>query len=72
MLSLAYDRSVSSPLRYDVDGRLHCEAAVISAASVDGYLGAEIPGYRALGLDPSRTYQLLRGPDELRPKYRSV
>jgi hypothetical protein len=34
--------------------------ANISKAAVNGYLGREIPDWQALGLDPSREYQLLR------------
>jgi uncharacterized protein len=50
----------------DRDGRLHVEMANISKAGVCPYRGKEIPGWQQLGLDPNRTYQLLRDPDELR------
>jgi uncharacterized protein len=67
MRSFAFDRASSSQQRsFDVDGRLHVASAPISAASVDGYLGSEIPGGDEIGLNPSLTYQLLRDPDELR------
>lgn len=60
---LAFDRL--SARQKDVDGRLHVTGAHISKATVNGYRGNEIPGYEALGLDPTRVYQLLRAPDEL-------
>lgn len=60
---LAFDRS--SVRTIDVDGRLHVAANPISKACVNPYTGREIPDWEALGLDPARTYQLLRDPDEL-------
>jgi hypothetical protein len=62
---LALDRTTSGRT-YDLDGRLRVEASRISKAAVNPYLGREIPDFATLGLDPSRTYQLLRDPDELR------
>ena len=58
----AFDRSARS---IDGDGHLHVSSSVITCARVSPYLGAEIPGYVELGLDASRTYHLLRDPDEL-------
>lgn len=58
----AFDRSMR---RTDVDGRLHVESCNISKANVCPYYGREIPNYEALGLDPTRIYQLYRDPDEL-------
>jgi hypothetical protein len=49
----------------DVDGRLHVDQANISKATVNPYKGEEIPDWEQLGLDPKKTYQLLRHPDEL-------
>jgi hypothetical protein len=67
MRGFAFDRASSSQQRsFDVDGRLHVASAPISAASVDGYLGAEIPDFESMHLDPSCIYQLFRDPDELR------
>jgi uncharacterized protein len=63
-LALAYDRS-ASVRRYDRDGRLHIESAVLSAACVSGYKGAEINGWQGLGLKPDRVYPILRPPEEL-------
>src|SRR5580693_7402148 len=51
---------------FDRDGRMHVGTANISKAGVCPYRGKEIPGWERLGLDPDRTYQLLRDPDELR------
>lgn len=60
---LAFDRA--SVRSFDVDGRLRVELTNISKATVNGYLGSEIPGGEELGLDPRRIYQLLRDPKEL-------
>lgn len=60
---LAYDRATVRA--YDADGRLHVRVANLSKAAVNPYLGDEIPGAERLGLDPRRTYMLLRDPDEL-------
>lgn len=48
------------------DGRLKIKLANISKANVSPYRGKEIPGWKELGLDPDRVYNLLRDPDELR------
>lgn len=50
----------------DVDGRLHVTDCVLTAAQVNGYLGAEIPGVESLGLDVNAVYQLYRDPAALR------
>jgi hypothetical protein len=60
---LAYDRA--SVRTYDSDGRLHVAVAPLSKATVNPYLGGEIPGAEALGLDPAKTYFLLRPAEEL-------
>lgn len=60
---LAFDRSMRTK---DADGRLHVELTPISKACVNGYRGDEIPNATELGLQPTRIYQLLRDPDELR------
>lgn len=62
---LALDKAVSTR-SYDVDGRLHVDLTPISKATVNGYVGSEIPRWRELGLDPNRWYRLLRDPEELR------
>ena len=60
---LALDASVRS---YDVDGRLRVATSHISKACVSPYMGSEIPGWEALGLDPHQVYGLLRAPTELK------
>lgn len=59
----AFDRD--SVRTYDKDGHLHVETANISKATVNPYVGREIPGYEKLGLDPDKIYNLLRDPAEL-------
>lgn len=59
---LAFDKSARS---FDVDGRLHVAVSHISKAMVCPYLGSEIPGADALGLDVGKIYMLLRDPQEL-------
>ena len=61
---LALDRALAASRRLDADGRLHVTAN-ISRAMVSPYLGREIPGAAALGLEPDRRYMLLRDPREL-------
>jgi uncharacterized protein len=61
--ALAMDRGTVR--NYDQDGRLRIEVANISKANVCPYLGNEIPDWQELGLEPDRTYQLLRDPVEL-------
>ena len=61
-MKLAFDKSARS---LSVDGHLHVALTNISKANVCPYYGREIPDYEALGLDPDKTYQLLRHPDEL-------
>jgi uncharacterized protein len=53
-------------LALDQDGRLHVAASNISRAAVNPYHGDEVPGWEALGLSPSKIYQLLRDGGELR------
>ncbi len=60
---LAFDRE--SVRRFDRDGRLHVEVANISKATVNDYLGRDVPRWRELGLDPARHYALLRSPEAL-------
>jgi ADP-ribose pyrophosphatase YjhB (NUDIX family) len=62
---LAFDRAMISVRSTDADGRMHVEVSNISKATVNPYLGKEIPKYRELGLEPGRIYMLLRHPDEL-------
>jgi hypothetical protein len=62
--ALAFDKN--SVRRRDADGRLHVAKTNLTIAAVNPYLGAEIPDYERLGLDPEKRYRLLRDPDELR------
>lgn len=49
----------------DPFGRMRVEWTNISKANVSPYLGKEIPGYQALGLDANKIYKMWRHPDEL-------
>ena len=60
---LAFDRG--SVRSYDVDGRLRVQVANISKANICPYVGHEIPGWEALGLDKAKIYHLFRDPEEL-------
>lgn len=55
----------TSSRTYDEEGRLRVALTPISKATVNPYLGREIPGYEKLGLDAGKIYQLLRDPVEL-------
>ena len=61
-MRLAMDQSMRS---FSADGHLHVAHNRISRASVNPYLGQEIPDSENLGLQPNRKYMLLRHPDEL-------
>jgi len=56
---------------YDEDGRLYVARTPIAKASVNPYMGAEIPDYEKLGLKPHKIYHLLRPPEELQKAVRS-
>lgn len=60
-IQLATDRR-----EIDQDGRLRVPGCNISKANVCGYLGREIPGFEAMGLQPESVYNLYRDPEELR------
>jgi hypothetical protein len=62
-LKLAFDKSTRS---IDADGRLHVGKSHISKSNICPYIGKEIPGYEALGLDPDKIYNLFRDPAELK------
>jgi hypothetical protein len=49
----------------DQDGHLHVASSVISAEQVNSYLGAELPDWQSLGLQPDREYRILRPGAEL-------
>lgn len=61
---IALDRA--SVRRIDPEsGHMHVSETPISKATVNPYWGSEIPGFRELGLDPEKTYQVLRPAEEL-------
>jgi len=60
---LAFDRE--SVREMDRDGRMRVAVSNISKATVNPYKGREIPDWEGLGLDPDKTYYLLRDPEEL-------
>lgn len=62
-IHVACDRQSARTI--DEQGFLHVEACNISKACVSPYWGAEIPNWEELGLDPKKTYWLLRDPNEL-------
>ena len=49
----------------DENGFLHVKASHITKATVNPYLGKEIPGWRDEGLEPEKIYYALRDPHEL-------
>lgn len=61
---MAFDRAMQR--QTDQDGRLHVARTPISKATVNPYLGKEIPKYQELNLDANKTYRLWRHPDELK------
>lgn len=60
---LAFDRA--SVRSVDGDGHMRVASSIVSAAAVNEYLGAEIPDFEKLGLEPKKLYKLYRHPDEL-------
>lgn len=67
MTPLAIDRMAMGSVRtFDDDGRLRVESTPISKANICGYFGREIPDHAKLGLNPEKTYRLLRDPVELK------
>lgn len=62
MSKLALDKSLRTQDRF---GRMRVKMTNVSKANVCPYLGREIPGYQALGLDAAKVYNLWRHPDEL-------
>jgi hypothetical protein len=60
---IAFDKQSARTI--DAQGFLHVAGCNISKGIVNPYLGAEIPGSEQLGLDPAKTYQIFRDPEEL-------
>lgn len=63
MKQIAFDRS--NRVLDEKYGYLRVSDCVITAESVDEYLGVEIPDWEELGLDPDRLYAVYRPLDEL-------
>ena len=59
-IELVDDRLALDRRTIDVDGRMHVPDCNFSKANVCPYIGSEIPGYVALGLDPGKIYQVYR------------
>jgi hypothetical protein len=57
---LAMDRAPTARTKDPLNGWLHVKDCRISKANVCPYLGREIPGSEALGLDPTEVYMLYR------------
>lgn len=73
-MKLAMDRAIkregialdrASVRSKDQAGHLRVSSSVVSIATVNEYLGSEIPDFEKLGLDPARLYKLYRDPAEL-------
>lgn len=62
--TIALDRSSARTI--DENGFLHVRNCPISKETVNPYLGREIPGWEALGLEPDRIYQVYRPGEELK------
>jgi uncharacterized protein len=62
-MTITFDQTAR---RIDIDGRLHVDKSHISKAVVNPYYGSEIPGFEALGLEPTKIYRLLRPAEELK------
>lgn len=62
--SIAFDRS--SVRRSDDNGYLHVSESHITKEQVVDYYGEEVPGWRELGLDPKKIYQVYRPGEELK------
>ena len=58
--------ALDSVRHYDRNNHLLVARTIITKADVNPYLGASIPRWQELGLDPNKEYNLLRDPDELR------
>lgn len=61
---MAFDRGAGLRSK-DINGRLHVRDCRISKANVCPYMGKEIPGSEALGLEPGRVYDLYRDAQHL-------
>jgi len=62
--SITMDKSTAR--RTDANGFLHVDGCNISKATVNPYLGVEIPNWESLGLERDKKYMILRPPEELK------
>lgn len=61
---LAFDAAITAR-KIDENGFMHVDSCPISKATVNPYLGREIPNWQDMGLNPERVYYGLRDPEEL-------
>lgn len=60
------EHAMDSARSIDANGHLLVNRTVITKAAINPYQGNTIPKWEELGLDGSKTYMLLRDPDELK------
>lgn len=60
------EHAMDSARHKDKNGHLIVDRTIITKAAVNPYMGSSIPRWKELGLDPNKTYNLLRDPEELR------
>ena len=60
------EHAMDSARHKDKNGHLIVDRTIITKAAVNPYVGSSIPRWKELGLDPNKTYNLLRDPEELR------
>ena len=60
------EHAMDSARHKDKNGHLIVDRTIITKAAVNPYMGSTIPRWKELGLDPNKTYNLLRDPEELR------
>lgn len=60
------EHAMDSARHKDRNGHLIVDRTIITKAAVNPYIGSSIPRWKELGLDPNKTYNLLRDPEELR------
>lgn len=62
--AMSFD-SAPSQRRVDENGFMHVDSCHVTKEQVVKYYGREIPGWRELGLDPERPYNVYRPADEI-------
>lgn len=63
-VSMSFD-AAPSKRRKDENGFMHVDSCHVTKEQVVKYYGREIPGWRELGLDPERLYNVYRPGDEI-------